>query len=122
MAQKRSTSGKRSSSSKGRSSSSSSRKRSASSAYSRQTSRASSASTESSTFGDYFHAFTKTRAFVPVAAVVILTLLILIDLLIAWNNYDRFFKILGFELLIAGIIWVIGLVLSFGESTPSSGE
>ena len=76
----------------------------------------------SPTFADYFHAFTKTRAFIPIAVVVTLTVLVLLDMLIAWNNYDRFFKFLGFELLIAGIIWVIGLVLSFGESTPSSGE
>ena len=71
---------------------------------------------------DYFHAFSKTRAFVPVASVVVITVLILLDLLLAWNDYDRFFKIMGFELLIVGIIWVIGLVLSFGESTPSSGN
>ena len=56
------------------------------------------------------------------AALVIITVIVLLDLLISWNNYDVFFKILGFELLITGIIWVIGLVLSFGESAPSSGE
>ncbi len=71
---------------------------------------------------DYFHAFSKTRFFVPVASVVVIALLILVDMLLAWNDYDRFFKIMGFELLIVGIIWVIGLVLSFGESTPSSGN
>ena len=54
--------------------------------------------------------------------VIVLTVLILLDLLFSLNDYDRFFKILGFELLIVGIIWVIGLVLSFGESTPSSGK
>lgn len=115
MAQKRSTSGRKNSTTRRRSSSSSSSSR-------KSSSRTSSASAPSSTFIDYFHAFSKTRVFAPVAAVVILTVLILLDLLIAWNNYDRFFKILGFELLIAGIIWVIGLVLSFGESSPSSGE
>ena len=115
MAQKRSTSGRKNSTTRRRSSSSSSSSR-------KSSSRASFASAPSSTFIDYFHAFSKTRAFAPVAAVVILAVLILLDLLIAWNNYDRFFKILGFELLIAGIIWVIGLVLSFGESSPSSGE
>ena len=41
--------------------------------------------------------------------VVVLTVLILLDLLFSLNDYDRFFKILGFELLIVGIIWVIGL-------------
>lgn len=71
---------------------------------------------------DYFHAFSKTRIFVPVASVVVIAVLILLDMLLAWNDFDRFFKIMGFELLIVGIIWVIGLVLSFGESTPSSGN
>ena len=105
--QKKRTSSGRKTSSSGRKPSSGSRKAS---------------SAPSSTFMDYFHAFSKTRAFVPVASVVVITVLILLDMLFAWNDYDRFFKILGFELLIVGIIWVIGLVLSFGESTPSSGN
>ena len=71
---------------------------------------------------DYFHAFSRTKFFVPVATFTIITALVLLDLLISWNRYDVFFKVLGFELLITGIIWVIGLVLSFGESTPSQGE
>lgn len=105
MAQKTKTSGKR------KTSSSSSRKRTTSSSPS-----------FSSTLADYFHAFSKTRFFAPVMTCVVVTILVLLDLLFAWNDYDRFFKILGFELLIVGIIWVIGLVLSFGESTPSSGK
>ncbi|MBR4495473.1 MAG: hypothetical protein K6A37_09265 [Saccharofermentans sp.] len=109
MAQRRSTSGRKTSSSSSRSSS---KKRSSSK----------SSSSAVSTFADYFHAFSKTRAFVPVMSVLVITVLVLLDLLLAWNDYDRFFKILGFELLIVGIIWVIGLVLSFGESTPSSGK
>ncbi len=109
MAQGRSTSGKRSSgkSSSGRKSSSSGR-----SSSKKQS------SAVSTGFADYFHAFTKSRFFFPVTTVVVITVVILLDLLFAWNYYDRFFKILGFELLIFGIIWVIGLVLSFGESTP----
>jgi hypothetical protein len=105
MAQRRTTSGKR------KTSSSSSRKRTTSKS-----------SSVTSTAVDYYHAFSKTRFFVPVMTVVVLTVLILLDLLFSLNDYDRFFKILGFELLIVGIIWVIGLVLSFGESTPSSGK
>lgn len=109
MAQGRSTSGKRSSgkSSSGRKSSSSGR-----SSSKKQS------SAVSTGIADYFHAFTKSRFFFPVTTVVVITVVILLDLLFAWNYYDRFFKILGFELLIFGIIWVIGLVLSFGESTP----
>jgi len=117
MAQGRSTSGKRSSgkSSSGRKSSSSGRSSSSSSGRSSSKKQSSAVSTG---FADYFHAFTKSRFFFPVTTVVVITVVILLDLLFAWNYYDRFFKILGFELLIFGIIWVIGLVLSFGESTP----
>ena len=101
---------------------SSSGKKTSSSGRKTSSGRAKASSAPASTFMDYFHAFSKTRAFVPVASVVVITVLILLDLLLAWNDYDRFFKIMGFELLIVGIIWVIGLVLSFGESTPSSGN
>ncbi|MBP5181339.1 MAG: hypothetical protein J6127_08645 [Clostridiales bacterium] len=104
MAQSRSTSGRK------RSSSSSSRKRAPAKAPARA---------PSSGLADYFHAFSKTRFFAPIMSAVVIAVLILLDMLVAWNNYDRFFKILGFELLIAGIVWVIGLVLSFGESSSS---
>lgn len=52
----------------------------------------------------------------PVSKPIILILLILIiigiDLLSAWNDYTRFFLILGFELLIAGIAWILFLAIS----------
>ncbi|MCR5593586.1 MAG: hypothetical protein K6F79_07560 [Saccharofermentans sp.] len=76
----------------------------------------------SSGIAEYFHAFSKTRIFVPVMTVVVMAVIILVDLLVSWNNYDRFFKILGFELLIAGIVWVIGMVLSFGEPSGNTGN
>ncbi len=122
MAQSRNSSGKKRSSSGGRKNSSSSSARKTSGRASPRSSRSPSRSTvsDSPSFADWFHAFTKTRAFIPVASVAVITALVLIDLLLSWNNYDRFFKILGFELLIVGIIWVIGLVLSFGETAPSS--
>ena len=98
----------------------SSSKRSSGSSSNRRTNTRSSKKTSSSTFADYFHAFSKTRFFAPVVTVFVITFTILLDLLISWNNFDRFFKILGFALLIVGIIWIIGLVLSFGESSSES--
>lgn len=48
-----------------------------------------------------------------------ITLIILIDLLISWNNYDRFFIMLGIELILAAVIWITGLVLSLGKDSAS---
>ncbi len=51
-----------------------------------------------------------------------------IDLLISWNKYDMFFKILGFEILIAVVIWVILTLVFSGrknkntDSAPSEDE
>ena len=61
---------------------------------------------------DYFHAFTKSKFFAPVVAILIIVVVLGLVLLISWNNYDRFFKILGFEILITAIILVLRLALS----------
>ncbi|MCR4557845.1 MAG: hypothetical protein K5779_08495 [Saccharofermentans sp.] len=45
-----------------------------------------------------------------IASVILITGL---DLLISWNKYEMFFKILGVEILIAVIVWtVLTLVFS----------
>lgn len=117
MAQKRKTSGKKKGSGTRKSSSSSSSRKNTS-----QPSRAVESNSNSSSFADYYHAFSKTRFFPPVAFIAVVTVLILLDLLFSWNDFDKFFKILGVELLIAGAIWIIGMVYSFSESTHSAGE
>ena len=71
-------------------------------------------------FGDYLHAFTKTKAFRPTLVIVVSFFLILIDLLVAWNKYDLFFKILGFEILIVGVIWIFSLIMSMSTTVPQS--
>ena len=53
---------------------------------------------------------------------VVIASVILLDMLIAWNNYDRFFFILGIELLLIALAWLIGLVLSIGNSPAPGGE
>ncbi len=74
-----------------------------------------SAEEEFLSFGDYWHAFTKTRFFKPVMTIVVLVLIVLIDLLISWNYFDRFFTILGIELIIVSLLWVIGLVFNISS-------
>ena len=71
------------------------------------------------TFADYWLAFSKSRAFFPIMTISTITLIILIDLLISWNNYDRFFIMLGIELILAAVIWIAGLVLSLGKDSVS---
>ena len=65
-----------------------------------------------STAADYFHAFSKSRFFKPVVTVLIVLIVIGLDLLISWNKYDRFFKILGIEILITAVILVLKLALT----------
>lgn len=66
--------------------------------------------------------FFSSRFFRPVLTVVVITLLILLDLLFSWNDFNRFFIILGVELIIAAIIWVIALGFNLGSDIESSGD
>ncbi|MCR5528552.1 MAG: hypothetical protein K6F49_04955 [Saccharofermentans sp.] len=71
------------------------------------------------TVADYWLAFSKSRFFFPVMTILVITVIVLIDLLISWNNYDRFFIMLGIELILAAAVWIIGLVLSLGSESSS---
>ena len=42
----------------------------------------------------------------PLIFIASVILIVGIDLLISWNKYEMFFKILGVEILIAVIVWV----------------
>ena len=61
----------------------------------------------------------KSKAFFPVMTILTITLIVLFDLLISWNNFDRFFIMLGVELILAAVIWIAGLVLSLGKDSVS---
>jgi hypothetical protein len=79
--------------------------------------------TEAVTFADYWHAFSRTRAFFPVMTILVIVLVVLIDLLVSWNSFDRFFLILGIELVVLAAAWIIGLVMSIGnEAQPAEFE
>ena len=70
--------------------------------------------------GDYWHAFTKTRVFVPIMVILVTAVLVGLDLLISWNTYERFFMLLGIELIIAAAGWLIIMIYSIGSSKKSS--
>ena len=48
-----------------------------------------------------------------IASVILITG---IDLLISWNKYEMFFKILGVEILVAVIVWVILTLVFSGRA------
>ncbi|MBR2523625.1 MAG: hypothetical protein IKE53_04210 [Clostridiales bacterium] len=73
-------------------------------------------------FGDYWHAFTKTKVFVPIMTVVISVLLVGLDLLISWNDFSRFFLFLGIEIIAAAVVWLIMTIYSFGSEKKNSDE
>ena len=39
---------------------------------------------------------------------------------VSWNDFSRFFKILGIELLVAVIVWILKLVFSKSKSSDDS--
>ena len=67
--------------------------------------------TEPDGFVDYFNAFKKTPFFKPLLLLIVIVIGVLFDVLIAWNNYDRFYLILGIELLIVAIYGISKLLL-----------
>jgi len=59
--------------------------------------------------------FIRSKAFVPVITVVIIALIIGLDFLFSMNDYNKFFTILGVELLIALICWIIITLIGIGK-------
>ena len=60
------------------------------------------------------------RMSMPIIAIAAILLVVGIDLLISWNDYSGFFKILGIELLVAVVIWILKLVFSKSRSSDDS--
>lgn len=73
------------------------------------------------TFKDLFHRFSKTRFFRPLLIFVITVLIIGLDLLISWNSYNVFFMLVGIELLIGLIIWIV-MLLKSASASPENQE
>ena len=71
---------------------------------------------------DYFHAFSKSRFFKPLVNIVIVLAVIGLDLLISWNKYDRFFGIVGIEIIIVALVLAIKLAMSTNKETEKKEE
>ncbi len=66
-----------------------------------------------SAFSDGLQKFASSKAAMPLIFLASVILIIGLDLLVSWNKYELFFKILGVEVLIAVIVWgVLTLVFS----------
>ena len=69
---------------------------------------------------DIWDMFKTSRFFAPVVTIVAIFLIIGLDLLFSWNNYELFFKILGVELIIAFAVWIINLMISLGKDAKNN--
>ena len=56
----------------------------------------------------------------PVIFIAASLLIVGIDLLISWNNYETFFKILGVEVLLAVVVWVILTLVYSGKNKKAT--
>ena len=57
------------------------------------------------------------RMMMPIIFIIVVMVIVGIDLLFAWNDFSRFFKILGVEILAAVIVWVLKMVFSKSRSS-----
>lgn len=105
------------SSSRGSSKKSTSRSSSRSKTSRKTTTRSTPVQTESG-FSSAFSKFASSKAAKPLIFLAVVILVVGIDLLVSWNKYEMFFKILGVEILIAVVIWII-LTLVFSKRAGS---
>lgn len=113
--------GRSRSSGSSRSSKSSSSKKPARSSGSRSTSRKTTAPVQTeSGASSLFKRFASSRAAMPVIFIAASLLIVGIDLLVSWDNYLTFFKILGVEVLLAVIVWVILTLVFSGKKNKDS--
>ena len=108
--------GRRTSGSSSRGSKKSSSKSSSRSNASRRTTKSAPAAQESG-FAKVIRKFAASKAAMPLIFIAAVILLVGIDLLISWDNFGTFFKILGVETLIAVVVWVIMTLVFSRRST-----
>ncbi len=72
------------------------------------------------TAGDIWNMFKDSRFFAPVITILAVFLIIGLDLLFSWNNFELFFKILGVELILAFAVWIINLMVSLGREKKNT--
>ena len=56
----------------------------------------------------------------PIIFIIVVLAIVAIDILFAWNDFSRFFKILGVEILAAVIVWILKMVFSKTNSSEDS--
>ena len=113
--------GRSRSSGSSRSSKSSSSKKPARSSGSRSTSRKTTAPVQTeSGASSLFKRFASSRAAMPVIFIAASLLIVGLDLLISWNSYATFFKILGVEVLLAVVVWVILTLVFSGKKNKDT--
>ena len=66
--------------------------------------------------------FAASKASSPIIFIASVLLIVGIDLLISWDKYAMFFKILGIEVLLAVIVWVILTLVFSGKKNADSDE
>ena len=69
-------------------------------------------------FSSAFSKFASSKVAKPLIFLAVVILIVGIDLLVSWNKYEMFFKILGVEILIAVVIWIV-LTLVFSKRAGS---
>ena len=113
--------GRSRSSGSSRSSKSSSSKKSTRSSGSRSTSRKTTAPVQTeSGASTVFKKFASSRAALPVIFIAVSLVIVGLDLLISWNSYETFFKILGVEVLLAVVVWVILTLVYSGKKNKGT--
>ena len=58
----------------------------------------------------------------PLIFIAAILVIVGIDLLLSWNDFSGFFKILGIELLVAVVIWILKLVFSKSKTSDDTAD
>ena len=72
-------------------------------------------------FSVAFKKFASSKAATPLIFLASVILIVGIDLLVSWNKFEMFFKILGVELLIAVAVWIV-MTLVFSRRTTKDSD
>lgn len=75
---------------------------------------------EPSNFQIFWAYFKESKAFIPSILVLVSLIGIGIDFLCTLNDYTKFFKVLGIEIIIIGFIWVLILAINTLNSDTNS--
>ena len=67
-----------------------------------------------------FRKFASSKAAMPLIFIGSVILIVGIDLLVSWNKYEMFFKILGVEILIAVVAWAILTLVFSGRKNKDT--